>query len=606
MNTAKVKIPAAFVIFAAVIIAAAAAIHSICAVTNYCEAFQSSVNAFFTEDFTAQLDTVESGINVNNAEGVIIVEETASSRSDALRALIAERLVTHPLPSQCGIYILSALDNHIITTVRGELAEIEQTESIANAGTDGKNFDFSYLGKCLEYADAVPSNAAAEYIVYVYDSRDTLNDEIASIVSIYVKLLIAALILAFIVGLVIARSVKKPYDILNERAAQLVDKNPPSAASLTLGTDADELAETFYNVATTLRKSATNAEHERRKLEAMLENIHDGILAFDDSGKLTHINKAATKLLRRNYLNDISFDRYFKEIDADITLGDVLYGKDGGEMLERSVVMDGKYYLQLDFTTFETDKKSRGIIVLIHDITKHRMLEESRRNFVADVSHELRTPLTTVKSYAETLIDMPDADIGLITRFLSVIASETDRMTRIVSDLLILSRLDAKQTQFVPPVEIDVRRELNAIADRLSLDARKKGLTLRYTPINDVKTVLGDRDAFEQVIVNILSNAIKYTPEGGSVDMYSSLMFDDVCIKIKDTGIGIPEEHLPHIFDRFYRVDKARSRDKGGTGLGLAIAKQTLETVFHGKIEITSTVGKGTEVIITIPQYKHA
>ena len=174
-------------------------------------------------------------------------------------------------------------------------------------------------------------------------------------------------------------------------------------------------------------------------------------------------------------------------------------------------------------------------------------------------------------------------------------------MARIISDLLTLSELDENQTLYKVPETIDIRKALETIVERMGMTAKKKQQTLIYHPINEVPQISGDRDGLERVIINIISNAVKYTPTGGRIEVYSSRVYNDICIKVSDNGIGIPKDKLPNIFDRFYRVDKARSRDTGGTGLGLAIAKQTLESCFNGKIKINSEINKGTEVTITIP-----
>ncbi len=233
------------------------------------------------------------------------------------------------------------------------------------------------------------------------------------------------------------------------------------------------------------------------------------------------------------------------------------------------------------------------------DITSQQKLEHSRREFVANVSHELRTPLTTVKSYAETLMDM-QMDKQTQNRFLATIAAEADRMTRIVKDLLTLSRLDEGQYELRPFERIELSEFLSGIVERMYFSAKEKHQTIRYTPKDAASYVMSDRDKLEQVVINIISNAIKYTPENGSIEVYSGKLYKDAYIKVRDNGIGIPKENLPRIFERFYRVDKARSRETGGTGLGLAIAKQIM-TQLGGNITINSTPGEGTEVIISVP-----
>ncbi len=601
MKNIRIKLPAVFAAVTAAVTVFAACTEMFFACADYCREFQSLSNAFFSQDFVSEASALAADADaVPFAEdGNIILEDTGDDGAARLRTAVAERLAQKPLPITCDVYILDAISYDVLYALRSDTVP-EPTSSLKSAVSSGRSFETSYIGKYLDYAQAVPPSDG-EYIVYVYDSRTALNEKLKQMAVRYAKTAAAAVLFALICGIAAAKSVVKPVKLLNEKVRALAGKNPPDALDLFTPDEAGELARTVSSVAQNLRAAAESALAEKQQLETVLENIHDGIMVFSADGRLIRINRAAGELLGRRYLNDINFDKFFKEINADITLGDILYGAGKNELTERSVTADKKRRLQLSFTAFETDGRARGALVLIHDITRHEKLEQSRRDFVADVSHELRTPLTTIKSYSETLIDSPDADHGLVVKFLSVIASEAERMSRIVGDLLTLSRLDASNAKYTPPEEIDVRALLKALADRMALNAQRKGLTLTYTPINEVPHIIGDRDLFERAVINIISNAVKYTPEGGRVEIYSSRMFNEVCIKVKDTGIGIPAEHLPHIFDRFYRVDKARSRDKGGTGLGLAIAKQTIESSFGGRIEIDSEVGKGTEVLIAVP-----
>jgi len=244
------------------------------------------------------------------------------------------------------------------------------------------------------------------------------------------------------------------------------------------------------------------------------------------------------------------------------------------------------------------EEKAGGILVVMYDITKQEKLEFSRREFVANVSHELRTPLTTVKSYAETLLSMAEQEIQ--TKFLNVIVSETDRMTRIVKDLLTLSRLDVEHDAPIQKENIDLKVFVGDIVEKMRINAENKKQTMTYTPLNETPVFLSDKDKLAQVVINIISNAIKYTSTGGKIEIFTGRIYNELYIKVVDNGIGIPKENLSRIFERFYRVDKARSRDTGGTGLGLAIAKQIMDTL-GGKISISSVYGKGTEVIITVP-----
>ena len=221
----------------------------------------------------------------------------------------------------------------------------------------------------------------------------------------------------------------------------------------------------------------------------------------------------------------------------------------------------------------------------------------SRREFVANVSHELRTPLTTIKSYSETIQAYAASEEE--KKFLDVIIREVDRMTRIVKDLLTLSSLDSNK--FTANFEYCSLDELlREVVDKMSMDALRHKHIIEYFPSTSIPDIYADRDRIEQVITNIVSNAIKYTPDGGNIQMFAGCLYNEVYIKIKDNGIGINKEDLPRVFERFYRVDKARSREHGGTGLGLAIAKNFVE-LHGGTIKITSKAGKGTEVLIKLP-----
>jgi signal transduction histidine kinase len=225
--------------------------------------------------------------------------------------------------------------------------------------------------------------------------------------------------------------------------------------------------------------------------------------------------------------------------------------------------------------------------------------ERLRREFVANVSHELRTPLTGIRTYAETLAENSDIPPETASEFLRVILNESDRMANIVRDLLELSRFDAGSME-LKSEKFSIERSIRDVCTAIALDARKRGLDMNIEMEEGLPTVRGDRARIEQVFMNILTNAVKYTPPGGRVDITGGGSGDSVRIRISDTGIGIPPEDMPHVFDRFYRVDKARSRESGGTGLGLSIAREIIGR-HGGRIDIDSSPGEGTSVTITLP-----
>ncbi len=248
---------------------------------------------------------------------------------------------------------------------------------------------------------------------------------------------------------------------------------------------------------------------------------------------------------------------------------------------------------------FSSKETSGGAIVVIHDVTEQRKSEQLRREFVANVSHELRTPLTNVKSYAETIAGTGDLPPELERQFLGVIISEADRMTRIVQDLLTLSKFDYGK------MEMNISRfsfaaTVRDVCEAEAIDARNHGHELTVAVPEGLPEVNGDRERIEQVLMNVISNAIKYTPDGGHIRVRAGARGQKVWACVEDNGIGIPEKDLPQLFERFYRVDKARSRESGGTGLGLSIAREILNQ-HKGDIRIESVYGEGTTVTVTLP-----
>jgi two-component system sensor histidine kinase VicK len=477
-------------------------------------------------------------------------------------------------------------------------AGLDKTDNIvmAMAGKTGDivNADKNYM----DYAVPVKTDGSVGYIVYIKDTKEELDAITNNVLVIVLQALLLAILVSMIIGYLLSKTITVPISNLTKRAQKLAagefDSYEPSKENDEIGT----LSNAFGFMAQELSKTITEVNEEKTKVETILQNMTDGILAFDLNKKLIHINPEAEHMIKREDIENLSFDDFFKKIGTDITFGDLIYIKNDTPP-ERQVEYNGRY-LKLNFAPIETDNKISGVLVVMRDNTNQEKLELSRREFVSNVSHELRTPLTTVKSYAETLLDNPCDDKELENRFLSVIIKEADRMTRIVKDLLTLSRLDEAQTEVKEPDDINLQALLEGVAEKMYITAKKKNQSISYKSLSEVPVFKSDRDKLEQLVINIVSNAIKYTPEGGKVDIVSGMMINEAFIKVIDNGIGIPKENIPRLFERFYRVDKARSRDTGGTGLGLAIAKQIVDN-FGGEITINSDTGKGTEVLITLP-----
>lgn len=357
----------------------------------------------------------------------------------------------------------------------------------------------------------------------------------------------------------------------------------------------DELAEAFSIMNTGLKENLNEVTRQKKQIETILLHMTDGIVAFDIKGNVIHINLAAKKLL--SITEEQNFEEIFDKFGVDINLEKIIY-LDDWTSSEKKVNLENQA-INLFFAPFKNENdRPAGVIVVVQDITEQERLDSMRKEFVADVSHELKTPITSIMGYADTLID-GDVDSENQKKFLERISSEAERMSKLVADLLILSKYDTAKIK-IEKTEFDLGELVKYVFEGQTIEMQKKNLTGECYVTADVPTVYADKSGIERVIINILSNAIKYTDEGGNITVYVGFVYNDAYIKIKDNGRGIPEKDLEKIFERFYRVEKARTRESGGTGLGLSIAKEILQQN-DSRIDIKSEVGKGTDVIIRIP-----
>lgn len=583
LKSIQFKIVLIFVMLTVSIITVIGSFMLVNIVNFYNEEFSVMMNRVFTEEFVYQLEQLAKEENPLDSISMTVNSYVGPLGLDTYRFYCI-------LDGKNGSVLKSSDDN--LST------GLDKTDNIIMA-MSGKTGDIVNSDKnYMDYAVPLTVDDGVNYIIYIKDTKEELNGITNNVLVIVVQALLIAVLVSVVIGFLLSKTITVPITNLTKRAKKLAagefDSYEPSKEDDEIG----NLSNTFGYMAQELNKTISVVNEEKTKVETILQNMTDGILAFDLNKKLIHINPEAEHMIKKEDLENLSFDEFFRKIGADITFGDLIYIKNESTP-ERQTEYNGRY-LKLIFAPIETDSKISGVLVVMRDITNQEKLELSRREFVSNVSHELRTPLTTVKSYAETLLDNSVDDKELSGRFLSVIIKEADRMTRIVKDLLTLSRLDEAQTENKEPDVIDLQLLLEGVAEKMYITAKKKNQTITCKSISAVPKFYSDRDKIEQLVINIVSNAIKYTPEGGKIDIVSGIMINDAFIKVTDNGIGIPKENIPRLFERFYRVDKARSRDTGGTGLGLAISKQLADNL-GGEITINSDVGKGTEVLITLP-----
>jgi two-component system sensor histidine kinase VicK len=404
-----------------------------------------------------------------------------------------------------------------------------------------------------------------------------------------------------IIGLLIillTRTITTPVSEITSQATAMANGDFDRRVSIKSDDEIGKLAKAFNHLASHLREALTEKEEEKKKLETVLANMTDGVIATDSEGKVIVRNHWAEKLLQRKI-------GLGEKIDQILPLTEPIRLKE----LETSQQLLGLNpengedwtVLQITFSPIKRGfQEVVGLIAVLSDVTEKEKLDRQRKDFVANVSHELRTPLTTIKSYLEALADGAMEEPELAKRFLNVTQQEADRMTRLIQDLLQLSRLDAKRVTLNRKIT-SIPKILEEVVDRFSFQTKQKQIELGLKIENLLPTVIADRDKLTQVLDNILSNAVKYTPEGGKITIGAKKRSDGMVeVVVEDTGIGIPKKDLSRIFERFYRVDKARSRQMGGTGLGLAIAQEIVH-LHGGNIWIESEYRKGTKVFFTLP-----
>ena len=360
--------------------------------------------------------------------------------------------------------------------------------------------------------------------------------------------------------------------------------------------DVDDLESAFGIMTTELNEKLREVSTQKNQIETILLHMTDGIIAFNRKGEIILINPAAKKLLAIRP-EDETFEDIFKKFNLNINMEKIIYLENWTSTEQRVQVNDR--YVNVFFAPFKNEtERPDGVIAVIQDITEHVKLDNMQKELVADVSHELKTPITSIMGYADTLLE-GEYDKETQNKFLNVIATEARRMARLVTDLLTLSRYDSNKKR-AQKESFDLGELVKKCQDKLGIEIKKKNHKVNCFVTADVPPVYADKYDIERVVLNILTNSIKYTPDGGEIKIYVGFVYNDAYIKVFDNGIGIPEEDLSRIFERFYRVDKARSREMGGTGLGLSIAKEILDKN-GGSIDIKSVVGQGTEVVIRIP-----
>lgn len=409
----------------------------------------------------------------------------------------------------------------------------------------------------------------------------------------------AGLFIVMLIGIRITNKYTKPIEHITEVAIQLAKGNYRARSYEEYNDETGMLSQAINTLARNLQESMVMQEMQQDRLETLIENMGSGILLIDKRGFINLVNRTYRQTFGIEK-KDIMYHLYYEviphpeivELIGDIFLMEVNVRK----QLVVSIGIERKHFEIYGAPIIGINHEWKGIVLVFHDITELKRLEQMRKDFLANVSHELRTPITSIKGFAETLIDGAGESKELREQFLTIIHNESERMQLLIQELLDLSKME--QANFKLDLSlVNASDILEQVVVTLQNKAKSKNISL----VSEIKQDIymdGDANRLKQIFVNLIANAINYTSEGGDVSVEMTQQDDVINIVVKDTGIGIPQEEISRIFERFYRVDKARARDSGGTGLGLAIVKHLVEA-HKGTISVESIVGVGTSFILT-------
>ena len=558
----------------------------------------NSVFDFYTDDFMQQMDEGFDEAAIVRLTDALEYDNPALTQKQILSAYAG----TFGFDKNRNFFILDK-NAQILDSSTGEQQTLTLTPNLLSAMNGKNGLKRVYGNEILDYALYL-ENGDKNCIIYVIDDLTETRQLSFMLFTIIVRALIIGLIIALVMAYFLAKEITKPIATITGGTKQISLGDYSHRLKIRTKDEIGTLAKNFNSMAQVIENTLDEVSGEREKLKNVFNRLDAGVAAFAENGELIHINPSALSMLELPENTELSFDELMCALGISHITMKTLKMCQSVHIDEQplSDIKTRELVVSIDTGVFGYDGAAKsGFIVVFQNITESALLEKNRREFIANVSHELRTPLTSVKGAAETVIDDPEMPEDIQKMFLEMVINESDRMTRIVQDLLVLSRLDNRRMSW-RPTKFDIYLATQGMCSALAGESRVHGHTLTlYPDKSEPMLIFADKERIEQVITNIIGNAIKYTPDGGKIDVRVAVKNSKYyTISVTDSGVGIPKEDLEHIFERFYRVDKSRSTDAGGTGLGLSIAKDIIDA-HGGKIEIDSEYTKGTTVTITLP-----
>ncbi|WP_353419464.1 cell wall metabolism sensor histidine kinase WalK [Staphylococcus delphini] len=497
------------------------------------------------------------------------------------------------------IIATSKQSNRTIINQKANDSSIQKALSLGQENSDTVLKDYGE-GKQRVWVKNMPVVTGDGMIgdIYIESNINQVYDQLSNINQIFIVGTGISLIITVILGFFIARTITKPITDMRNQTVEMSKGNYTQRVKIYGNDEIGELALAFNNLSKRVQEAQANTESEKRRLDSVITHMSDGVIATDRRGRVRIINDMALKMLGKSK-EEVSGHFIFDVLDLqdEFSLEELNENNDSVliDMNEKEGII-----ARVNFSTIVQDTGFvTGYIAVLHDVTEQQQIERERREFVANVSHELRTPLTSMNSYIEALEEGAWRDESIAPQFLSVTREETERMIRLVNDLLHLSKMD-NESETITKEIVDFNMFINKIINRHEM-AAKDTTFVRDIPRETIFTEV-DPDKMTQVFDNVITNAMKYSRGEKRVEFHvkHNPVHSRLTIRIKDKGIGIPINKVDKIFDRFFRVDKARTRKMGGTGLGLAISKEIVEA-HNGRIWANSVEGQGTSIFITLP-----
>ena len=554
---------------------------------------------FYFNRMKSELYTVSESNFGDNLNNIILSQADIDEKEKNISNLISDYSGQLALNENRKLYIFDKDYNYIAPKEQsGDIRE--KSENLSNVSDEADKNLCSLFGDFIDCA-AFAKGGTNSYILYIRDNRTDLRMLIYHGFKFFVLGGIISLAAALLVALFLTLRIAKPILKITKRAEGFQQGELYESFDDIKSSEFSGLADAVNHMGYVMTESIQRMNADKHRVEVILEHINNGIMTFDNEQQLIQINSAARRILKigNKSAKEITFDKFFKELGLEVRMAEFSY-LEKSNTIEKEI-KNGGGYIKAWFIPFKMDsERNAGVVCVFEDITDQFNVMSAMRKFVADVSHELKTPITVISSYTETVLNSYLDDKAMTANLLNIVYREAGKMTELIQNLLDISKYEMNAVhRHDEPFSIDDM--LNSLVETFKLQAEKKELTLKYTRMNEIPEFIGSRGDVERAVKNIISNSIKYTSKGDKINIFAGKLHNDIYIKVEDTGWGIPENKLGHLFERFYRVeDEARSRDKGGTGLGLSIAKEIIES-YGGHIKIESEYTKYTRVTITLP-----